>query len=432
MTAIDASRGTLALHGGTPVRDPGRPWPRWPQPAPAAEANLLKVLHGGRWTLTGPISGTPLFEREFARRFADYVGTRHCVPVDHGSSALVVALEALGLAPGDRVLVPALTWTASATAAFRAGLVPVLVDVDEVTGCMSPADVDASVGARAAVVVHWACAMADVPGIQAVADPLGMAVVEDCAQAHGARWQGRPAGSIGRLGCFSMQQGKVLTSGEGGAVVTDDDELAVLLQELRADSRRYRDDPGLAGESELVETATRMGANFCLSEFHAAVLCAQLSILDEQHAVRARNFATLDAMVAGIPGVRLVRPAAQQTTLSLYELPIVFDALPAGTTSADVARALTAELHCLFYLTDTPLHRSVLLRPQTKPTLAPLAEQFAALHRDRTFPHSDLFYDRAVVTHHSTLLGDERDMADIAAAIRKVVEAVEPIGAARR
>lgn len=424
MTAVDASRAALALYGGAPVRDPSRPWPRWPIAAPSAEANLLKVLHGVRWTLTGPITGTPLFERRFARMFAEYVGTRHCVPVDHGSSALVVALEALGLQPGDRVLVPALTWTASATAAFRAGLVPVLVDVDEVTGCMSAADVDTSVHARAAVVVHWACAMADIPAIRAVAEPLGIAVIEDCAQAHGAQWQGRTAGSIGRMGCFSMQQGKVLTSGEGGAVVTDDDELADLLQELRADSRRYRDNPGSVGESELVETATRMGANFCLSEFHAAILCAQLSILDEQHAIRARNFALLDEMVAAIPGVRLVRPAPAQTKLSLYELPIVFDVLPLGMTSADVARALTAELHCGFYLTDTPLHRSVLLRPETKSTLAPLAAEFAELHRDRDFPHSDVFYDRTVVTHHSTLLGDEQDMADIAAALGKVAMAV--------
>jgi L-glutamine:2-deoxy-scyllo-inosose/3-amino-2,3-dideoxy-scyllo-inosose aminotransferase len=163
-----------------------------------------------------------------------------------------------------------------------------------------------------------------------------------------------------------------------------------------------------------------MGANFCMSEFHAAVLCAQLSILDEQHEVRARNYATLDAMIADIPGVRLVRPSAPQTRMSLYELPVLFDALPPGMTSADVARALTAELNQPFYLTDTPLHRSPLLRPWTKSTLAPLAEEFVALHRVRMFPHSDVFYDRAVVTHHSTLLGDEQDMADIAAAIGKV------------
>jgi L-glutamine:2-deoxy-scyllo-inosose/3-amino-2,3-dideoxy-scyllo-inosose aminotransferase len=388
-----------------------------------AEANLVAALRSDRWSLTGPMSGTPLYERRFAAMFADYVGVRHCVPVDHGSSALVVALEALGLDFGDRVLVPALTWTASASAALRAGLVPVLVDVDPESGCLSPRDIDASVNARAAVVVHWSLAMADVPAIQAAADPLGITVVEDCAQAHGARWQGRTAGSLGRIGCFSMQQGKVLTCGEGGAVVTDDDDVAVLLEELHADSRRYRTDAGRPGESQLVESASRMGVNFCLGEFQAAVLCAQLAVLDEQHETRARNYAVLADMVADIPGVRLHRPPGAQSKMSLYELPILFDVLPPDVTSDDIAQDLTAELHRPFYLTDTPLHRSPLLRPWTKRTLAPLTADFQALHEGRAYPHADRFYDRAVVTHHSGLLGDEQDMADIAAAIHKIVAA---------
>jgi L-glutamine:2-deoxy-scyllo-inosose/3-amino-2,3-dideoxy-scyllo-inosose aminotransferase len=420
MRGITAPGAALALHGGPPVRDPGRPWPRWPAPPAEAERNLLAVLHGDRWTLTGPIGRSELFERRFARLFAEYTGTRHCVPVDHGASALVVALESLGLDYGDRVLVPALTWTASATAALRAGLVPVLVDVDAGTGCMTAADVDPEVGARAVVVVHWASAMADVPAITSVAARHGIEVVEDCAQAHGAAWLGRPAGSMGRLGCFSMQHGKVLTCGEGGAVVTDDDGLAGMLEELRADSRRYREDRGRRGEPDLVETGGTLGANFCMSEFHAAVLCAGLAVLDEQHAVRDRNRALLGALVADIQGVRLVRPPAEQSKQSIFELPVVFEALPPGMGAPDAAAALTAELATPFYVTDMPLHRSPLLRPWTKPALAPLAREFVACHRDRTFPATDHLFEHAVLTHHSTLLGDERDMHDVAAAIEKV------------
>jgi dTDP-4-amino-4,6-dideoxygalactose transaminase len=417
---VAAARAQLALYGGTPVRSPSRPWPRWPAPAPEAERNLLSVLHGDRWSLTGPIGHGELFERRFARLFAAYTRTRHCVPVDHGSSALVIALESLGLDHGDRVLVPALTWTASATAALRAGLVPVLVDVDAETGCVSPEDLDLDVGASAVVVVHWSCAMADVPAIAAIAEPGGMAVVEDCAQAHGAEWLGRPAGSLGRLGCFSMQQGKVLTCGEGGAVVTSDDALAPVLEELRADSRRYRDDAGRPGEQDLVETAGTMGSNFCMGEFQAAVLCAQLQVLDRQHEVRARNYEALARLVDGIGGVRLLRPPPQQTRMSIYEVPIIFDVLPEGMTAGDVAAAMTAELGKTFYLTDTPLHRTPLLQPWTKPTLAPLARAFISHHEGRRFPRSDHFCDHVVVAHHSALLGDETDMADIAAAIGKL------------
>lgn len=417
---VAAGRASLALYGGAPVREPGRPWPRWPVSTPQTERNLLAVLRSDRWTLTAPISDRDLFERRFASMFAGYTRTRHCVPVDHGSSALVVALESLGLDYGDRVLVPALTWTASATAVLRAGLVPILMDVDADSGCVGPGNLDLDATARAVVVVHWSCAMADIPAIAAVTGPRGIDIVEDCAQAHGAEWMGRPAGSQGRLGCFSMQQGKVLSGGEGGAVVTDDDDLAPMLEELRADSRRYRDDAGRRGESELVESASIMGSNFCMSELNAAVLCAQLEVLDRQHEIRAANHAVLAGLIEPIDGVRVLHPPQAQTRTSIYELPIVFDVLPAGMTADDVAAALTAELGKPFYRTDAPLHRTPLLQPSTKPALAPLAREFAHHHRDRQFPHSDYLYDHVVVTHHSTLLGDERDMADIAAAVGKV------------
>ncbi|GAB3930506.1 hypothetical protein GCM10029976_032540 [Kribbella albertanoniae] len=182
----------LAVHGGRPVRDPSRPWPRWPQPSPDVQANLAEVVGSDRWTLTSQWGSSGLFERRFAEMFAAYTGTRHCVPVDHGSSALVVALESLKLSFGDRVLVPALTWVASATAALRAGLVPILVDVDSELGCMGPEHLDAEVGAKAAVVVHWSAVMADAPGLVAAADRRGIEIVEDCAQAHGAEWLGLP------------------------------------------------------------------------------------------------------------------------------------------------------------------------------------------------------------------------------------------------
>jgi L-glutamine:2-deoxy-scyllo-inosose/3-amino-2,3-dideoxy-scyllo-inosose aminotransferase len=422
MTTTSQPAARLALDGGTAVRDPSRPWPRWPVPAPGAQDNLTEVLHSGRWAISSPsVDGAGLFERRFARDFAAYVGTRHCVPVDHGSSALVVALESLGLEFGSTVLVPALTWTASATAALRAGLVPVLVDVDPVTGCISPATLDLGVGARAIIAVHWASVMADVPALQAAAGPHGMVVVEDAAQAHGATWQGRQAGSIGRLGCFSFQHGKVLSAGEGGAVVTDDDTLAPVLEELRADSRRYRDDATPRGELDLQESASVQGANFCMSEFNAAVVCAQLAELDAQHAVRNANYEVLTRLIAGIGGVRLLQPPAQQTRMSIYEGTLIFDELPAGRTNADVAAALTAELGKRFYVTDEPLHRSVLLRPWTKPLLAPLAERFAELHRDRTYPNTEWIAEHSVQTHHSTFLGATDDMHDIAEAIAKVL-----------
>lgn len=383
--------------------------------APGAAAALEAVLRSGSWAISSPYRGE-LQERRFAEAFAAYTGTRHCVPTDHGSSALVIALESLGLDYGDPVLVPALTWTASASAVFRAGLVPVLADVAPATGCMDAAAVAAEDDIAAVIVVHWACTMADVPAITKAAN--GVHVIEDAAQAHGARWAGRSAGSLGTMGCFSMQHSKVLTCGEGGAVVTDDAVRAGLLEELRADSRRYRD--GLVeGELPLVESATTLGANFCLDEFGAALLVEQLSILDEQHRVRNRNYALLERLLEDVPGVRLPQRHPLQDRLSLYEVPLVFEPL-GDVGNAWVAAALTAELGVRAYTPRAPLGRSRLLEPWRKSTLAPLAERFAKRHADRSFPGAEHLAAHAVLLHHSAFLGDEEDMADLAAAAAKV------------
>ena len=416
------SAARLAVAGGPPVRSPGRPWPTWPQPAPGAAAALSSVLQSGRWAISSPHRGE-LHERRFARLFRDYLGVAHCVPVDHGSSALVIALESLGLNYGDIVLVPALTWVATASAVLRAGLVPVLTDVSPETACVDADGLDLDIDPRAVIVVHWSAVMADVPAITAAVDRRGITVIEDAAQAHGAQWLGRHAGTIGQLGCFSMQHGKVLTCGEGGAVVTDDEHMAGVLQELRADSRRYRQDQARPGELELTETATVMGANFSLDEFSAALLCAQLSTLDAQHEIRNRNYRLLNDLLGDVPGVRLLRPLPQQTRMSIYEAPIVFDSLPAGRSNHDVARALTAELGVRFYPPREPLDRTRLLQPSTKPALTSLARRFDELHRGRRYPHAQRLAEHAVLTHHSTFLGDGEDMVDIATAVAKVVDA---------
>jgi dTDP-4-amino-4,6-dideoxygalactose transaminase len=417
-----AKSARLAIHGGSPVRRLGS-WPTWPLPAKGARQLLSEVLDSGRWAISSPLRGG-LFERQFARMFADYTGTRRCVPVDHGSSALVVALEALDLEFGEPVLVPALTWVACASAVLRAGLTPVLVDVEPDTGCVGPDALGAVDDARALIAVHWASAMADMPALSSVATSRGVEIIEDCAQAHGARWQDRPAGSFGRLGCFSFQNGKVLTCGEGGAVVTDDPALAVVLEELRADSRSYPTYAVRLGELELAETAGVQGANFCLNEFGSAVLCAQLRELDSQHEIRNRNYALLGELIADLPGVRLLPCRPGQSRMSIYEGTVVFDPLPGGMLNSDVATALTAELGVRFYVTDDPLHRSRLLSPGTKRGMSPLARRYADFNEGRQFPNADFLADHSVQTHHSTFLGSQEDMADIARAIRKVIQYV--------
>ncbi|MDI5936660.1 MULTISPECIES: DegT/DnrJ/EryC1/StrS family aminotransferase [unclassified Micromonospora] len=389
--------------------------------APAVPQLLTEALHSRRWSVSSPHEpGHELFERRFAAAWADYLGVGHCVPVDHGSSALVIAFESLGLEYGDVVAVPALTWVASASAALRAGLLPVLADVDPTTGCLDASALDQVPDARVVLPVHWACGMADVPALVTAAQACGAVVVEDAATAHGARWNGRAAGTIGRIGCFSMQNSKVLAAGEAGAVVTDDDALAGRLEELRADSRRAVRDPGTGGV-ELTQSCTVQGVNFALGEFGAAVLCGQLTAFDEQQRIRNANYATLLGLLDQVDGVRPLRHRPEQTVGSIYEVALVVDPLPAGVTNADFAAALTAELGVLWRTPTVPLQRNRMLQPWTKPALRTLADRFRARHRDVAFTGAEYLAAHAVTSHHSTFLGTPEDMTDIVTAFGKVI-----------
>jgi len=129
------NRELWAIHGGIPIRR--KSWPRWPQADERTEQALRDVLYSGRWTFSGFYHGRECYEKKFARAFADYNGSRFCVPVANGTSALMTALQALGIGAGDEVLVPAVTWVACASAVIAVGAVPILVDVEPKTLCMS-------------------------------------------------------------------------------------------------------------------------------------------------------------------------------------------------------------------------------------------------------------------------------------------------------
>lgn len=322
----------LAIGGGSPVWREA--WPLWPQHDARTSERVIAALGSGRWTVSGGWTGTQPYEQVFARRFAEFVEVPYCVSTDHGSSSLMIALEALGVGAGDEVIVPVLTWVATATAVLNVNAVPVFVDVDPETGCLDPRALSAAVTARtrAVIVVHLHCRMADMDEIGALATQHGLPVIEDCAQAHGARWAGRPAGSLGDVGAFSMQQGKVLTCGEGGAVVTKDAALYDRLQQLRADARRYPAAEPDIGYPYLVEAGEVMGTNHCLAELPAALLLDQLERLPQQLLQRARAAELLDTELAGVAGVR---PTAWPARL---ELPASSPTPCAATRTPSLAR----------------------------------------------------------------------------------------------
>lgn len=410
----------LALGGGTKVRDVA--WPRWPSYDEGTERALYSVLQSGRWTISGPFTGQSSKERLFARSFARYCDSKYCTPVTSGSAALTIALLALGIGGGDEVLIPGLTWVACASATMAVGAVPIMVDIDAATLAMSVDAARRAISDRTAaiLVVHPYCRVADLDGFLALSEEAGVPLVEDSSQAHGARWRGRRVGSFGVLGCFSMQQSKVLTSGEGGAVVTSDRKLYERLEQLRADGRMFSSKP-MRGSLELEEVGLVQGHNFCLSEFQAAVLLDRLAHLDEQN-VRRGQFAHALRHKLGSEDIARLPPEDARSEPAYYNLVLKLDMEKFGGNSVDaVARAMTAELGIQVSPVYRPTSRHPLYRPLLSPRYRDDPARAEALNPSRfALPNAEAAREQFITFPNWVLLADDRGAEDIVTALRKV------------
>ena len=214
---------------------------------------------------------------EFEKKFAAYAGSGYALAVSSGSAALQVALKAAGVGPGDEVITQAFTFVASAEAIIEAGAVPVICDVDKSLN-LDPEDFRKKITGKTKAVlpVHMLGAPADLDEIVRIADERGIAVIEDSCQACGSSYKGRKTGSIGRIGCFSFDYVKTITTGEGGMVVTDDEDLYRKASEYHDHGHEHRTDVPRG-----MDTRTIPGFNFRMSELAGAVGIVQLSRLDD-------------------------------------------------------------------------------------------------------------------------------------------------------
>lgn len=410
----------LAIDGGPRVRD--RPWPPWPKVTEQGEVMLLEAFHSGRWTVSGAYTGSDPYERRFAEAYARFHEIPYCVPTCHGSSALVTALEALGLGAGDEVLVPGLTWVACASAVAGIGAVPVLVDVDDETLCMSVAAAEAAITERTAaiLVVHLFCSAADLDAFVALADRRGLALLEDCSQAHGARWHGRRVGTFGTVSAFSFQQTKLLTAGEGGATLTSDATLFDRMEQLRADGRRYVDEPRL-GHLDLEEIGTVQGRNYCMTEFQAALLLEGLTRLDDENDLRRANAEQLDVLLRDVEGIRIQGCPDGLDERTYYHLCLRIDPAAFADRPVDyVAAALSAELDLgAVEPVDDPMNANRLYDPLRSPRTRPEERRLLDPSRFELPAARDARRTHLTVPHRA-LLGAESDVADIAEALDKI------------
>jgi perosamine synthetase len=281
----------------------------------------------------------------FESSFAEFCGTRHAVATNNGTTALHLALVALGIGPGDEVIVPSLTYIASANAVTYCGAMPVLVDCDERTLNADPVEVRAKVTprTRAIMAVHLYGHPVDMDPILELGEAHGIAIVEDAAEAHGAEYKGRRAGSLGTCAAFSFFGNKIVTTGEGGMVTTDDDALADRL-------RLYR---GQGVSPERTYWHDVIGYNYRMTNVAAAIGRAQMERIDEALARRAELAGWYDETLVGLP---LVRPIVESWARHAYWMYTVL--LPQGSSEeqrehvrAELAKA-RIETRPVFY----PMH----------------------------------------------------------------------------
>ena len=286
----------LAILGGEPVRR--KPFSPWPQYRPADIERLVRTAESRHWG--GYPYPTPL-AREFCHAFAEEQGTQYALPVANGTVAITAALMAAGVGFGDEVIVPAYTWDGTATAALAMGAVPVFADIDPDTYCLDPESARRAITprTRAIVPVHLAMRFADMDVLGRLAAARGIKLIEDCAHAHGGAWNGRGAGSMGDIGCFSLQESKLLTSGEGGMLTTNSLEYYEAMQTVVN-----------CGRASLTDQYGRrmLGLNYRVTDLQIALLVGQLERLPELRALRAERAAVLTRALAGIPGLRALPP----------------------------------------------------------------------------------------------------------------------------
>jgi perosamine synthetase len=232
---------------------------------------VCEVLLSGNY-----VSGKKV--QEFEARYAEYIGTKYAVMVNSGTAALHIIMAAQGIGPGDEVIVPGLTFFSTATAVIHQNAIPIFADIDE-HYCMDPASVEQVITARtkAIIPVHYFGYMADMTPLLEIARRHNLLVIEDCAQAHGAEYYGKKAGALGHAGAFSFFATKNMTTGEGGGITTDDEELAKKAKLIRAHGMINRDDHAL------------LGYNYRMTEMEAAFGMVQLAKLEAFNAARIRN-----------------------------------------------------------------------------------------------------------------------------------------------
>jgi perosamine synthetase len=410
--AIAATPGDRpAVLGGTPVRR--QPFPSWPISDEQEEKAMLSVLRSGKWN-----RGTGQVVNRFEESYAKLMGSQCCLATANGTSALLVTLNTMEVAPGDEVIVPPYTFVATINAILQVGALPVFVDSDRESFQIDARKIEAAITPRTVAImpVHLGGNAADLDAILGVANRRGIPVIEDACQAHLAEWKGRKVGTYGKAGCFSFQASKNLNSGEGGAILTNDPELVERLYTFHNNSRRR----ATAGYDF---SYRNKGLNLRLTEFQAALLLSQMTRLANQTRTREQNAAYLTGMLKEIPGIAPAKMYAGCTRNAYHLYMFRYDPEKfAGLARAKFMKAMNAE-GVPVSGGYSPLNKEpfILNTLDTRGFQRIYSEHERKAWVDRNHcPENDKLCEEAVWLTQTMLLGPKSDMDTIADSIRKI------------
>ncbi|MBI1319059.1 MAG: aminotransferase class I/II-fold pyridoxal phosphate-dependent enzyme [Candidatus Hydrogenedens sp.] len=418
----------LAIAGGKPLRAASEKWQTWPV-SDAADAKLVaEITKSNRWSYDGPV------EWQFAQDFAKYQTAKFGLCCANGTVGIQIALEALGIGAYDEVIVPGMTWQATAAACVDVNAVPVLCDVEPDTWNLDLAKVEAAITkkTKAVIVVHLYGSVTDIAGLVKLCKKHNLALIEDCAHQHGTFWKGKGVGSFGDVASFSFQESKVLSCGEGGFNTCNTKELFYKLYSLRNCGRAYEADPPVFGLKKPADFSTALqSGNYRITEWQAAILAGGLKRLDKQVKHRDANAIYLNEQLAQLPGVLPMRRRKEVTQQSYFNFAFRIDPKELKVSNRQFCAALNAELSTgdAFEQPYDPLNGCGLYKPRTK-TRHNLGKEYwkAIAPEPRKLPVCvDANQNSGVVVHHVMLMNKKKDMDVVAAAVKKLVDSIDAV-----
>jgi dTDP-4-amino-4,6-dideoxygalactose transaminase len=420
--ATAADRGAVALNlsagekpavlGGKPVFE-GK-FPAWPVFDQTEEKALLEALRSGHW-----FRGSGKTVAQFEEAYAKLTGAKYCLATSCGTSALYTVLGALEVGPGDEVILPPYTFVATYNVIVLNYALPIFVDSDLDTFQIDADKIEAAITdrTRAIIPVHLGGSAADLDKILAIANRRKLAVVEDACQSHLAEWRGRKVGTWGTAGCFSFQASKNLNSGEGGAVLTNNQEFAETCYTFHNQGRVRQ-----TGSYNFSYSGTR-GSNLRLSEFQGALLIAQMTRLEEQSKRRTENAVYLTSLIKDIPGIvpANIHDGCTRNAYHLY----MFRYQPEHFAKLDRAKFIQAMQKEGIPCTAgyAPLNKDNYVRALVKSRCYQkiYSQRELAQWEERNYcPKNDRLSQEAVWFTQNMLLGAKSDMDRIAEAMRRI------------